>query len=120
MELTTEQKKELHRALLKAFDRGSLKSMLSLYLNMDLDAEVQSAGLDDQVTELLDKSLRQGWTRQLVEAAWRANTRDGQVPGSARLREFHDRWPVEGPPPPAAGSPAEAQAMQLRLLEQRH
>jgi hypothetical protein len=76
------------KAFTAAFDRQSLKKMLSIRLNENLDAIVAEDSLETQVYELLEWARRRGLMTELLQAAIDTN------PGSLELQELIKMLPA--------------------------
>jgi hypothetical protein len=76
------KKQELKDALLSAFSQRSMAEMLSFRLNKNFGAIIQPDAFNNQVTELIELAVREGWIAELVHAA------KASVPGNARLQRF--------------------------------
>jgi hypothetical protein len=86
MELTKQQYQDLQGALLSAYNRSSLKMMLRLELNKKLDHIVMGQNLKETVFELISAAEMEGWTDQLVSAAYDAN------PGNPKVKAFAQQF----------------------------
>jgi hypothetical protein len=73
-QMTGEQKKRIHEALLAAFpDLGSLRRMVSFGLNQNLDAIASIGKLNDTVFDLLDWAIARNKIVTMVVAARNSN-----------------------------------------------
>jgi Effector-associated domain 1 len=80
-ELTGHQYGKLQEALIAAFtSKSKLEQMLSLELNRNLDSIAGGENLRDVVFNLIKEAKAQGWIKDLVHAACRAN------PGNPQLK----------------------------------
>ncbi len=87
--LTRNEYKQLHDALLDAFDRASLTRMLRFELDRKLDRLVACNSLTQEIFDLIDVAEREKWVRELVVAARAANE------GNRELAAFAERFLAE-------------------------
>jgi Effector-associated domain 1/CHAT domain len=81
MGLSSQQRRELHNALIDAFpDTTSLERMLSFELDKSLRVIAGEGSLQDIVFKLIQAANAQGWVEDLVRAAYNSN------PGNSRLQ----------------------------------
>jgi hypothetical protein len=94
---------ELCDAITDAFTPDTLRQLLRIKLNKQLDALTASGNFRAVVFELVETADREGWVNELVSAALEAN------PGNTALQQFAKQFRGEAahvakrPPTPAAG-----------------
>jgi Effector-associated domain 1/Trypsin-like peptidase domain len=80
------QLKEIHQALLAAYNPKSLKMMLKFRMDRDLDDLVGEDSMTNMVFELLTLAEEEGWENDLVREAQRYN------PGNAELGKIYEKY----------------------------
>ena len=80
------QLKEIHQALLGAYNPKSLKMMLKFRLDRDLDDLVGEDSMTNMVFELLTLAEEEGWENDLVREAQRHN------PGNVELTKIYEKY----------------------------
>lgn len=69
MKLTGQEKEQLQKALIDAFNYSSLKQMLTFKLDTDLDSITTANGFSNIVFDLITTANKEGWTGQLITSA---------------------------------------------------
>jgi hypothetical protein len=80
------QLKEIHQALVAAYNPKSLKMMLRFRLDKDLEDLVGEGAFSNMVFELLTLAEEEGWENDLVREAQRFN------PGNADLTKIYEKY----------------------------
>ncbi|WP_424103285.1 effector-associated domain EAD1-containing protein [Moorena producens] len=80
MNLSGQQRKKLHEALINAFpDQSSLEQMVSFELDKNLNAIAGGANLKEVVFNLIQRAEAENWIKDLVSGARKSNPRNKRL-----------------------------------------
>jgi hypothetical protein len=80
------QLEEIWKALYTGYAKNSLRQMLRMRLNVDLDDIVPDGSMKDMTFELLDVAGREGWEVDLIRESYRFNS------GNADLMRVYQKY----------------------------